>query len=176
MDVYFSFEIFHRLRLLGSSARTAVRAIRGAENMVRASENASSIGDVPRASTATWLPPSTSSMTPRAMVRVPSERISTTKRATTGGSSRGSRALEGAFVGFEESDDMMRIGAFQRHTMHCSTATHEEGRLPCPTKSMYQKLYTCPTSSSIVRANCQRSERWRLAPGRPPTTLVFTET
>lgn len=45
------------------------------------------MGESPRASTATRWPESTSSMAPRAMVRLPSERISTIKRATTGGSS-----------------------------------------------------------------------------------------
>ncbi len=43
-------------------------------------------GVVPFASIATFSPVMASSMAPRAMVRLPSERISTTSLATTGGS------------------------------------------------------------------------------------------
>jgi hypothetical protein len=50
------------------------------------SEAASIAGVLPRASMAADSPLATSSSAPRAMLRVPSERISTMKRATTGGS------------------------------------------------------------------------------------------
>src|SRR5690606_5250814 len=54
--------------------------------MLRARPRASASGVVPRASTSTRWPLSASSMAPRATVVVPSERTSTIRRATTGGS------------------------------------------------------------------------------------------
>lgn len=59
---------------------------RGSWVSERASAIASWIGESPRASTEVRCPLATSSMAPRAMVREPSLRISTTSRATTGGS------------------------------------------------------------------------------------------
>ena len=62
------------------------RASSGPENNERISDAASAAGVEPRASTATFSPFRASSSAPRAIVREPSERISTMSRATTGGS------------------------------------------------------------------------------------------
>ena len=59
----------------------------GAARMLLARASASSSGLVPLASMATRVSLAASSMAPRAIVRLPSERISTIRRATTGKSS-----------------------------------------------------------------------------------------
>src|SRR5690606_33793427 len=86
--------------LVGSQSRLLVRPMRflitalaarpnmnGVESKLLASEAASCIGVPPLASILTRSSLSMSSRAPRAMVRVPSERISMIIRATTGGSS-----------------------------------------------------------------------------------------
>lgn len=92
--------LYSRLNgLPGRRARAARRASAGTWNTARDSDTISESGVVPRASTVVRSPVRVSSTAPRAMVREPSERISTMSRATTGGSSSRAGTRGGAGVG-----------------------------------------------------------------------------
>ncbi len=71
--------------------------------MARASDNDNSMGDAAEASMATRSPFTTSSTAPRAMVRLPSERISITMRAMIGRDSPRSTDEDSASVTSSES-------------------------------------------------------------------------
>ena len=86
------------------SAREITRPKSGALKSERMSEAASESGVVPSALMATSWPIEASWSAPRAMVRVPSERISTTSRATIGGSAGCSAfSITSAFGGLSSS-------------------------------------------------------------------------
>ena len=85
-EIFFRSEMAAGSRVYFNKRLVMTRASIGAENRERMSDAASAAGVDPRASTATFSPFNASSSAPRATVRVPSERISTMSRATTGGS------------------------------------------------------------------------------------------
>src|SRR5690606_6962859 len=74
-------------------------AANGADKIILASARDSSSGESARASTPTRWAPTLSSIAPRATVRLPSERISTTMRATTGSCSAGSSSTSSGSAG-----------------------------------------------------------------------------